>query len=1009
MMSKRILFLLVGLVLADTVIFGQVTNARIIGTIADTDGNVLPGVAVEATSPKLVGKATTVSDANGVFRLLNLMPGVYRITYTLDGFQTLVRDNISIALEQTLSLNATMELGKLAESITVTGQAPLIDIKSTSKDLTLTKGTFEALPKGRDFASLVTILPGVDTEAFSGGVNRDGASVRAGGLSVDGASASENVFFVDGMNTTELEDGTMTQKVNFDFIDEVQVKASGYQAEFGGSLGGVINVVTRSGGNQIHGDVIGYYSGSALSGKQRDSLRINPMDNTIAEYVNYQALNGKTKEAILEGGLNLGGYIIKDRLWFFGTFMPAQRDRTRPVTFIQDSSKADFNRKDLELNYSAKLTAQPFANLRVSASFLNNFWKYGGSLPTSDGAGDPSTPYSRVGFDFPNWSASASADYTVGNNLMVSARGGFFFSNNNNQQLKPTEPLWMFRQTNTQYPEIPADLVRARGWMNYASTLDGYVTKKDIRDRASFNLDLNYFPNFAGEHSLKAGVQWVRLHEDVDNSFGYPYVRLNWGQAYTDPADPTKQYRGQYGYYEVRNGISSPFGTFAEAHSTSLALYLQDSWTIANRLTLNFGLRAESEYVPSFSDMPEYKGKKAIDFKFGDKLAPRLGFVYDVVGDSSLKVFGSYGMYYDVFKLGMAIGSYGGFKWISDYYTLDTFDWKQIGINGNYPGTYIRAKNEREPSFDSTDPDLKPVAQSELSFGIEKKLKEELSASVRFVYKHLIRTIEDIGFEEAEGTVYYTANPGFGWTRYQKDGGNWPDRLWPCPKAKREYYAINFSLDKRFSDNWMGGVSFTWSRLRGNYSGLASSDEVDINGYGRTDPNVARFWDGWFLPYTQDGKPIDGPLGTDRPLYFKAYGSYTFPFGLTVGTTASAFSGVPTSVEVTMGGMQGFYPLGRGTEKRSPFIFAANLYAEYPIRLGRTRLTLSLNIDNVTNNGAAQRIYSLYNQDDPALTEAEILAHFDYQGIVQDLDPRFLKEYLFMNPISARFGVKFGF
>ncbi len=350
-MSKRIPILMLALALAASVVFGQVTNARIVGTIVDTEGNVLPGVAVEATGPRLVGKATTISDEKGVFRLLNLMPGTYRIQYVLDGFQTLVRDNISVSLEQTITLNVTMELGKLAESVTVTGHAPLIDIKNTSKDLTLTKNTFEALPKGRDFASLVTILPGVDTEAFAGGVDRAGASARAGGLSVDGASASENVFFVDGMNTTQLEDGTMSQKVNFDFIDEVQVKASGYQAEFGGSLGGVVNVITRSGGNEFHGDIIGYYSGSAISGKQRDALRVNPLDNTIAEYVNYQDLNGKTQETILEGGLNLGGYLFKDRLWFFGTFMPAQRDRTRPVRFISDGVKSNFNRKDIEINY----------------------------------------------------------------------------------------------------------------------------------------------------------------------------------------------------------------------------------------------------------------------------------------------------------------------------------------------------------------------------------------------------------------------------------------------------------------------------------------------------------------------------------------------------------------------------------------------------------------------------------------------------------------------------------
>lgn len=497
-MDKRTLLLALGLVLAVAAIAGQQTNARIVGTITDAEGGPLPGVSVEATSPKLVGKATTVSDANGVFRLLNLMPGVYKITYVLGGFQTLVRDNISVSLEQTLDLKVAMQLGQINESITVTGQAPLIDVKNTSKDLTMTKDVFQVLPKGRDFASLVTVIPGVATESFAGGVDRAGASTRAGGISVDGASASENVFFVDGVNTTNLEDGTMSQKVNFDFIDEVQVKASGYQAEYGGSLGGVVNVVTRSGGNELHGDLIGYFSGSALSGTQRPILQVNPLDNHIAEYVNYQYQNGKEKEAILEGGLNLGGAMFKDRLWFFGTLMPVQRNRTRPITFVVDGSRADFDRKDTEMNFSGKLTAQPFANLRVAASFINNFWRYRGGLPTNDGAGDPALEWSKVGYDYPNWSASGSMDYSVGNNLMISARGGFFFSDLNNQQLSPTEPLWQFRQTNAQYPEVPAALVRARGWMNYAATADGYVSKKNISDRASFNLDVNYYPNFAG-------------------------------------------------------------------------------------------------------------------------------------------------------------------------------------------------------------------------------------------------------------------------------------------------------------------------------------------------------------------------------------------------------------------------------------------------------------------------------------------------------------------------------
>ena len=751
----------------------------------------------------------------------------------------------------------------------------------------------------------------------------------------------------------------MSQKVNFDFIDEVQVKASGYQAEFGGSLGGVVNVVTRSGGNQTP------RRRHRLLQRQRpdrEAARHPARQSPRQHRRRIRQLSGPerqgTKETILEGGLNLGGYIFKDRLWFFGTFMPVQRDRTRPITFIGDGSRGDFNRKDLELNYSAKLTAQPFANLRVSASFLNNFWKYRGALPTSDGAGDPTTPWGDFGFDYPNWSASASADYTVGNNLMISARGGFFFSDNNKQKVSPTEPLWQFRQTNAQFAEIPAELIRARGWINYAATTDGYVTNKYISDRASFNLDFNYFPNFAGEHSLKAGVQWVRLHENIDNSFNHPWVRLNWGQTYTDPNDPTKTATGQYGYYEVRGGVSSPFGTLAEAHSTSIALYLQDSWTIAKRLTFNFGVRAESEYVPSFSDMPEYKGKKAVDFKFGDKLAPRLGFVFDVLGDSSLKVFGSYGVFYDVFKLGMAVGSYGGFKWISRllhprHVRLEA-DRRQRQLSRNlYPG------QERAGAFVRRHGSRPEARRPERVLFRARKEAQGRPFRLRAI-RLQAPDPDHRGHRLRNGHGHHVLHRQSGLRLDALSEGRRPVPRPAAGRARRPSANITpstLSLDKRFSDNWMGGVSFTWSSLRGNYSGLASSDEVDVHGYGRTNPNVARFWDGWFLPYTQDGKPIDGPLATDRPLYFKAYGSYTFPFGLTLGTIANAYSGVPTSIEFNFGGMQGFLPVGSGTEKRSPFIFVVNLYAEYPIRLGRTRLTLSVNVDNVTNNDAAQRIY----------------------------------------------------
>ena len=134
------------------------------------------------------------------------------------------------------------------------------------------------------------------------------------------------MFYVDGTDITNPYVGVRGQGVAFEFVDEVQVKASGYQAEFGGSLGGVIQVITRQGGNAFHGDVIGYYSGSSLNGKERDTLRLGLYDINTAEYVNYQDLYGKDNVDRLEAGFNLGGYVIKDRFWFFGSLLPVFND-----------------------------------------------------------------------------------------------------------------------------------------------------------------------------------------------------------------------------------------------------------------------------------------------------------------------------------------------------------------------------------------------------------------------------------------------------------------------------------------------------------------------------------------------------------------------------------------------------------------------------------------------------------------------------------------------------------
>ena len=666
---KKAFLFLVGLGLTGLVLSAQVPTGKLFGTVTDEQGTSLPGVAVEASSPKLVGKSTAVSDENGAYRLFALTPGIYKITFILQGFKTVTREGIIVEVEQSVKLNVSMTLGAIEEQVTVIGQSPLIDVKSTVKGVTMTRDVFELLPKGRDFDTLAAAVPGVMNERMLSGV------------SVDGASGAENTFYVDGTDITNIYRGTRGQGVVFEFVDEVQVKASGYQAEYGGSLGGVIQVITRQGGNEFHGDVLGYYSGSGLNGKERDTLRLNLYDINIAEYANYQDLYGKDNVDRFEAGFNLGGFIIKDRLWFYGSLLPVYSPTTRHVKFDPSLIEGDYTRRDTFWNSQVKLTSQPFKFVRMGASFVSNFYNYRGELPPRAGTGSPTDVWGDYGFRYPYWTAAGYADFTFGNNLLFSVRGGTFYSNKTGQLVQPHEPRYLLGGLGISvFPNVPSEYLRPRGWSNMtASALN--VTERNVAQRSFIGADLTYYLNFAGEHAWKAGVQWVRTAEDWQDGYkypDYPNISFQWDRSFIYLGQ--NYGRGTYGYYQVAgNEITGPTGAFYKVHSDRWALFLQDSWTIKGRLTLNLGIRAESESIPSYSGDPALAGVKPIDFKFGDKLAPRLGIVYDVSGDSSLKVFASYGQYYDVMKLYSAAPYFGGWKNKVAYYTLDTYEWDKIG------------------------------------------------------------------------------------------------------------------------------------------------------------------------------------------------------------------------------------------------------------------------------------------------------------------------------------------
>jgi hypothetical protein len=995
-----IIALLLTLAVVSTTLSAQTPTGKMFGTVTDEQGVALPGVSVEATSPKLVGKAAAVTDENGVYRIFALTPGLYRVNFALQGFKTVTREGIAVEMEQNIKLNVSLQVGTIEEQVTVIGQSPLIDVKSTVKGMTMTKQVFSALPRGRDFDSLVNAIPGVQNESM------------LSGISVDGASGSENMFYVDGTDITNLYTGVRGQGVAFEFVDEVQVKASGYQAEYGGSLGGVINVITRQGGNAFHGDVIAYYSGSGLNGKERDTLRLNPYDISIAEYVNYQDLYGKDDIDRFEVGFSLGGYILKDKLWFFTSLLPVYLETTRHVVFDPSMTEGDYTRQDYFWNAQGKLTAQPFKFMRLGASLVTNLQNYKGDLPPRDGTGDPTAVWPDYGFNYPYWTAAAYADFTVSNNFLFSVRGGSFSTDTTNQLVQPSSPRYVHAGTgNSVFPDIPEEYIRPRGWSNMAAGALNVIEKK-LAQKSYAGGDLAYYLNLAGEHAWKFGAQWSRTTEDWQSGYkypDYPYIGLAWNRSLISLG--VNYGRGTYGYYSVMgNEETGPYGFFFNVHSDRWALYLQDSWTIKGRLTLNLGLRAENEYIPAYTSDPAFEGIKPIDFEFGDKLAPRLGFVYDVTGDSSLKVFGSYGIYYDVMKLYTAAMAFGGRTSGIASYTLDSYEWDKIGVDGYYPGTLLLSLNTSFFDPSSVDPELKPMSQREISFGLEKKLAEDLSGTVRLVQKHLRYAIEDVGVISGQEIFWYETNPGYGYSRPISEGGKFDDTYPAVPRAKREYWGLNLSLDKRFSRNWFGGLSYTWSRLTGNYSGLASSDEYNKDGTGRNSPNVERNFDTWYLAYDKALIPIDGGLATDRPHVFKLYGAYTLPFGLTFGTLINAMSGRPMTEYWSLDNDQ-YMPYNRGNMGRTPFLWLFNLYAEYTLRMGKTSLAFNVNVDNVFNIATATGYYPMRNLYNLTVTEDMILSG-DWQldesvGYVPN--NAFGMPGLFYPPISARLGMRFSF
>jgi Carboxypeptidase regulatory-like domain len=1090
-------------------------KGAISGVVLDTTGAAVPGAKVTLLGP--MGTRETVSDASGTFVFATLIPGFYSVRTEKENFKAATVSDIQVLVDHTSSIRVTLEPGAITQTINVTAAAEAVDTTSAAITSNYNATFYQLIPIQRNVTSLFYIAPGVKSGLGSGQANP----------SIAGGSGLENQYIADGVSITDTafgglgiysrEFGSLGTGLDLSFIQEVDVKTGGDEPQYGGSTGGIVQIVTKSGGREFHGGISAFYAPQQFEEAHR---------NADDPQFNLSNLHGKLvhlQSADLSG--ELGGYVphFRNHLFFFGAMDPSENMHivTAPIT----SSLAPLGDQNLRLvtyNYDAKLTFRINDNHTVEGSVFGDPTHSNKALLRSliwGAAG--STPDTRVQTSL----TYGDRDWAVRYNGTLSptwlVNGSFTWMHN-----KFTENFNdIYRIINfTQTSGLPGQLGEFNsGGPGFVENTDGETFKGDIAT--------SKIVNFWGSHNFSVGAS---LWRDF-----YDGVRIDSGQVVPLPdcgsnpnCDPS-QLAGAAGYFGALSdwlfglstadssctlcplmnipgystpqpvylftdrsevGLNSSAGKTFATNSTVVSSYINDSWTINKYLTINAGLRWEDQRI----DGPP------VAYSFTGNWEPRIGIVIDPKGDRKNKIYAGFTRFGYYLPLDLAERVFSGENDLFSYnfapaftvnasgqriVTLDSFGAPIPIVDSNHIiNTANGGVSSNASVFSSTGaagvaPGTKMSTEDEWTVGAEHQFPHGVVLSARYIRRDLKRIVEDSSgippefenggpnfttngvitdvllnesstsdvftnpiefvdrtpgvtasqllaeFPQCTGGVFITPVVGvaagqgdLGGACFAPLGKNGQLAGSPVPDGApdgfvdpvRQYWAVEFEVNKAFSSGWMLRANWTISRLFGNFEGAFRNDN------GQSDPGISSLFD-----FTQGqfgllgGQFTPGLLNTDRTHVVNIYATYVFQNGwkkgLTLGTGIKYQTGVPETdllphpvylnagevpnpvANPAVGALAG----GRGGLGRSSPTGTVDFHADYPIRLTeRQRLHFGVDLFNLADS---RRLLLVNQSDGLQFTGTAIVPNLDFTKPVSTLTGTSLGlGDSFVQPFSAR-------